>query len=155
EPAVEARLVVEAPDGRAVRFAHALIREALYEGIPAARRRRTHLHTAETLAATAPPDADAVAYHFRQAGDDPAVAWAVAAAERVQRAYAWRTAAERFRTALALLAGRDDTTRERGWLHLRIGLHLRFVERDQSYAELDEAAALAERVGDRTLAAFA
>ena len=38
-----AGLLGELPDGTGVRFAHALIREALYEGTLAARRRRLHL----------------------------------------------------------------------------------------------------------------
>src|SRR5205823_5780990 len=42
ERAAEARVVEETPDGGGVRFAHALIREALYEGTPAIRRGRLH-----------------------------------------------------------------------------------------------------------------
>ena len=42
ERAVEARVLDATPDGLAVRFAHALIREALYEGVLPPRRRAWH-----------------------------------------------------------------------------------------------------------------
>ena len=42
ERGVAAGLLVEAPDGERVQFAHALVREALYEGVLATRRRRLH-----------------------------------------------------------------------------------------------------------------
>jgi hypothetical protein len=51
-----------------VRFAHALIREALYLGTSPPRRRQWHRRTGEALL-HATPDPDVVAYHFRQAGD--------------------------------------------------------------------------------------
>ena len=62
-----------------MRFAHALIREALYDGA-AARRGGARCTGAagEALAATPRPDPDAVAYHFQRAGDARAAAWLVA-----------------------------------------------------------------------------
>ena len=42
QPATAAHLVTELPDGSGVRFAHALVREALYAGTPALRRRALH-----------------------------------------------------------------------------------------------------------------
>src|SRR5206468_994849 len=64
ERALDARLLAEASGGERVRFAHALIREALYEGIPAIRRRRVHRRAAEALAEGRDPDPDTVGYHF-------------------------------------------------------------------------------------------
>ena len=61
-----------------MQFAHALIREALYEGMPAPRRRRLHRAAGEALAAGHDPDPDAVANHFQRAGDERAAAWLVA-----------------------------------------------------------------------------
>ena len=46
-----ARLLIETRGGEQVGFAHALIREALYAGIPALRRRRIHRRVGEVLAA--------------------------------------------------------------------------------------------------------
>lgn len=73
ERATAARVLVETPDGLRARFAHALIREALYEGLLPSRRRRWHQLVAETLAGTDHPDPDTVASHFRRAGDARAV----------------------------------------------------------------------------------
>ncbi|HEX6737151.1 MAG TPA: AAA family ATPase, partial [Vicinamibacteria bacterium] len=69
EAAVRARLVEPTPDGAGIAFAHALVREALYEGLLPFRRREAHRRVGEALGALADPDPDAVARHFRQAGD--------------------------------------------------------------------------------------
>src|SRR5262249_23311410 len=87
EHAATAHLLVETPDGLAVRFAHALIREAVYEGISPARRRLLHREIAELLATQPQPDPDAVAMHFQRAADHRAVGWLVRAGERAQAAY--------------------------------------------------------------------
>ena len=73
--AVAARVLAETPDGQGVRFAHALVREALYEAIPLPRRRALHRRVAEALLATPHPDPDAVADHLQRAGDPRAVEW--------------------------------------------------------------------------------
>jgi predicted ATPase len=88
EGATAAGLLIEMPDGAWVRFTHALIREAIYEGEMATRRRRLHRAVAEALAATPHPDPDAIAYHFQQASDDRAVEWLKRAGERAQAAFA-------------------------------------------------------------------
>jgi len=68
ERAVAARVLDETADGKAVWFAHALIRDSLYEGMLAPRRRVWHRRIAEAIAATLQPDPHAVAHHFHQAG---------------------------------------------------------------------------------------
>src|SRR5439155_11089037 len=75
ERAVGARLLEEAPGGPGLRFVHALVREALYEGTLLPRRQGWHRRVAEALVAAPGPDPDAVAYHFRQAGDTRAIEW--------------------------------------------------------------------------------
>ena len=122
EPALAARVLEEGADGGAVRFAHALIREALYEGILGLRRRALHRRAAEALLATLDPDPDAVAHHLQRAGDARAVDWLVAAAERALRAHARHSAALRFEAALALLPGRGGDAARRGWLLLRLAI---------------------------------
>lgn len=83
ERAVEAHLL--GATEHAARFAHALYREALYEGLAPPRRRMLHRRVGEVLSALPVPaafppgrvrhasDPDAVAYHFQRAGDDPVI----------------------------------------------------------------------------------
>ncbi|MGN6675366.1 MAG: hypothetical protein ACTHMA_18895, partial [Thermomicrobiales bacterium] len=154
EGATEAGLLVATPDGAQARFAHALIREALYESVIPARRRGWHRRIAEALLATPAPDPDAVAYHFQRAGDERAGEWLVRAGERAQRAYAWLTAADRFEAALIMTEGQATITGERGWLLLRLSRLRRYADPRQGIAYLDEAGPVAVETGDRVLAAY-
>ena len=91
DEAVAARLVSEAPGtpGR-LRFAHALIRDSVYEGLTSARRIEAHREAGEVLEAQHAGDVEPVlaelAYHFVQAGQggetDKAVDYARRAGDR-------------------------------------------------------------------------
>jgi DNA-binding CsgD family transcriptional regulator len=154
ERGVTATLVEELPDGTGARFVHALIREAVYEGIRPSLRRALHRRVAEALLAQRrSPDPDAVAYHLQRAGDDRAVAWLVQAGERAQRAYAWVTAAERYTAALARVAESQADERERGWLLYRLGSVDRFDDAHAA-AYFREANEIATRIGDAVLFAI-
>jgi DNA-binding CsgD family transcriptional regulator/tetratricopeptide (TPR) repeat protein len=155
EQAVAANFVAVAGNGMAVHFVHALIREALYEGILPLRRRVWHRSIAEALEQAARPSPDAVAYHFQAAGDARAAAWLIRAGEGAERAYAWTTAAARFEAALPLLEADPATQRLRGWVLLHLGRLLRFATPERSVDYLDEARRVADVVGDRSLAALA
>lgn len=156
EQAVEARIVDATADGLAVRFTHALIREALYDGILPPRRRVWHRRIGEALLAqSASPDPDAVAYHLNQAGDRRAVDWLTRAGERAQRAFAWPTAAQRFEAALALLESDDSAMNERGWLRFRLALLGRFEDPRVGVAYLEEVERLGQVTDDRALVAYA
>ena len=156
EKAVEARVIEAATDGLSVRFAHALIREALYDGVLPPRRRVWHRQIGEALLAEDPhPDPDAVAYHLDRAGDRRAVDWLIRAGERAQRAFAWRTATLRFETAFARLQGDDSALNERGWLRFRLALLGRFEDSRLGVAYLEEAERLGQASDDRALAAYA
>ncbi len=126
EQGIEARLLIELPDGERVQFAHALIRETLYEGMLATRRRRMHRQIGETIAAQPDADPDAVAYHFQRAGDERGVEWLVKAGERAREAHAYITAVERMQEALALLVGSEHPALA-GSLALQIGALPTFV----------------------------
>ena len=142
ERAAAAHLLAASPDGASVRFAHALVREALYEGVLPPRRRGWHRRVAEALLAGRAPDPDAVAYHFQRAGDPRAVAWLVAAGDRADRAYAWLTAAERSEAALALLDGSGGDAAERGWLCFRLARLRRYGDHRQALGYAERATAL-------------
>ncbi|HEU5423238.1 MAG TPA: AAA family ATPase [Nitrolancea sp.] len=155
ERAASARLMEESGDGSGARFVHALIREALYEAIVPSRRRRLHRLAGESLVALPEPDADAVAHHFRAAGDERAAAWLIAAGERAERAYAWMTAAERFEAALSLMATQRAGAGQRGWLLYRLATLRRFGDAPRSVEALEDAGRLATEAGDLALAAYA
>ncbi len=155
EGAAAAGLLTEAPDGLHVRFAHALVREAVYEGISPARRRLLHRRIGELLTEQPHPDPDAVAMHFGRAADGRAVPWLIRAGERAQLAYAWLTAIERYEAALALREGADGDLGERGWLRYRIARLRRYGTPEQGIEYLDEALRIAAIVDDPALAAAA
>lgn len=150
-----AHVMAENRDGTGAVFAHALLREALYEEVLPSRRRSLHRRTGEALVAQPRPDTDAIASHFQCAGDARASEWLVRAGERAQAAYAWVTAAARFEVALALMEQGNVDARERGWLHLRLSRLLRYANTDRACACADEAYALGDAAGDPLLAAYA
>jgi DNA-binding CsgD family transcriptional regulator len=153
--AVAAHLVAEAPDGRAVRFAHALIREVLYDAFPAAARRHAHRAAGEALAAMARPDPDAVADHLQRAGDTRTAAWLERAGARAQAAFAYLTAAARYEAALALLEAQGASAGARGWLLLRLAVTRRYGNMARALGHAEAAARLAGEAGDPLLAGLA
>jgi len=155
ERAAEAHLLVAVGAGSSVAFAHALVREALYEGVLPPRRRAWHRRVAETLADLPNPDPDAVAQHFGQAGDPRAEAWLVQAGARAQRAYAWLTAAERYEAALALLEARGGDAAARGWLTFWLASLRRNAEPQRALGDAEAAERLAAEARDPLLAAMA
>lgn len=155
EQAVDAHLLEAERDGTHVRFVHALTREALYEGVLPPRRRLWHGRVAEALAAKTDADPDAVAYHLQQAGDPQAWEWLEQAGERAQRAYAWLTAIDRFRTAAALLDGMAGHEATRGRLLYRLVRLQRYSDPDKAIATHEEVERLVAEIGDCVLAADA
>lgn len=150
ERVVAARVIAELSDGSGVTFSHALIREALSEGIPASRRRGWHRAIADAIIATRKPDPDIVAYHLGAAGDARTVEWLVRAGERADAADAHRTADARFTEALALLNESDDLIL-RCELLLRLGRLRRQRDTAQSVRFFEEALRLALEAGDAAL----
>ncbi|SFN14177.1 Transcriptional regulatory protein, C terminal [Actinomadura madurae] len=88
-------LVTEPAPGR-MRFAHALVRDTLYDGVSRARRRRLHGRVAAALERHAPGEAAAIAHHYLEAGTDPAkaVRYARRAAAAAEARYAHAAAAD-------------------------------------------------------------
>ena len=152
EWAAEARLLMELDSGERVRFAHALIRETLYEGLPATRRRRLHRQAGEALSAAREPDPDAVAYHFEKARDARAPRWLVAAGDRADRLGAYVTAADRHERALDLLGDGDATLS--GWLLVRLGLLLRHTDLGRALGYLEAAEPAVRSSGNPALTAY-
>jgi eukaryotic-like serine/threonine-protein kinase len=123
DEAIEARVLAPLPGARgSLRFAHALIRETLYDQLTTVRRVQLHRSAGEALEALygshAEPHLAELAYHFFEAtpgGDvDKAVAYARRAAEHALSLLAYEEAARLVRTgleALELAEPTDEPTR--------------------------------------------
>ena len=148
ERALAAGLLAEARGGAEVTFAHALVREALYESIPALRRRRIHRATGEALAGEGDAAPDTVAYHFQQAGDARAAEWLLRAGWQAYRTLAYETARARFEEALPQLAAGEQA---------RVLFVLAAICRHQARGiqMAEDAVAAARLAGDEVLAAQA
>ncbi|HEU5424228.1 MAG TPA: AAA family ATPase, partial [Nitrolancea sp.] len=155
ERAEEARLLEATPEGAGVRFPHALLREALYEGIPTIRRRRLHRRVGELLAAGATPDPDMVADHFIRAADSRAADWLVKAGERAEQAYDWQAAVKRLEQAIGIMEGDPQRRREVAQLLYQMGDLDRYGDPARSVSYLDRSARLARESGDDALALMA
>jgi len=153
ERAVDAHLLEVDPDGRNVRFVHALTRRALFDSVLPPRRKQWHRRVGEALISHGSGDPDAVAYHFQAADDPRAGEWLLAAGDRAQRAYAWVTAAERLRAAFVLLENIKVEEQMLGRLACRIAFLKRFSDPAGAIEAIDDASLVAERIGDTILAA--
>jgi DNA-binding NarL/FixJ family response regulator len=148
EAAGLARLVDIAEDGASLRFVHALVREAVYAGIPPGQRRAWHRRAGELLATLPNPDPDGVAYHFQQAGDARAVDWLGRSGIRARALYAPQTAIDHLTRALDLARQLGHVPpltlyRERGLAHETAGDFRR------AQADFESALASARAAGDR------
>jgi DNA-binding SARP family transcriptional activator/class 3 adenylate cyclase len=111
DPAIAARLVTEAGSpAPGHRFVHALVRAALYEGLPTARRMELHRRAGDAIEAVHAAQVDdhlpALAHHFARAGRDrrsKAVDYATRAGDRALDQLAHQEAAGWYRQALDLL----------------------------------------------------
>ena len=97
-------LVTEPAAGR-IRFAHALVRDTLYQGLSRLRRSRLHARAAEAIERHSPGEVAALAYHFAEAGTDPAMAarYCRLAAEQAEQRFAYQEAARLWEQAIACL----------------------------------------------------
>jgi tetratricopeptide (TPR) repeat protein len=121
DEAAAARVVTEVPSGIGrLRFSHALVRDALYEGLATAQRTRLHREIGEALEGVHVEDPEAhlaeLAHHFCEAapgGDvDKAVEYARRAGERAATLLAYEEAVRLFRLALHVLEMRGPADRE-------------------------------------------
>ncbi|WHT23580.1 BTAD domain-containing putative transcriptional regulator [Crossiella sp. CA-258035] len=138
-----------------IRFAHALVRDTLYEEVSTARRARWHATIAESLETLRPNDIDALAHHHLLAGNrapaDRVAHYTAAAAQRAEDRFAPHEAARLWQAALAAHDG-DPRTR----LELLMGLvRAQAVTGNLETARHHRAAALAqaEALGDPELTA--
>ena len=157
EEAASARLLAGLPNapGR-LRFSHVLIRDALYESIPAPRRMRLHRAIGQALemlySANPEPHLAEVAHHFLAGGTpvrEKAIEYAKRAGDRAASQLAHEEAVRHYTSALHVLdatgSGDADRTCE---LLLSLGEALNRAGRSSEAKEvLRRAATLAERTG--------
>jgi DNA-binding SARP family transcriptional activator len=118
EEAVAARVVGEVPGGRGrLRFSHVLIRDTLYEDLPATRRLRLHRDIGEALEGlyteNLEPHLAELAHHYLEAGSaatEKAIRYAAGAGDRAASQLGYEEAARHYTSALRLLdtAGAAD-----------------------------------------------
>ena len=119
EEALASQVIEQVPSqpGRVLyRFSHAVIRQALYEGLSLPRRQRLHRRAADAIEAVYGQNLaahlPALALHYRQAGATAeaarAVEYSVKAGEAAQSVFAYEDAARHWEAALELLGGEGD-----------------------------------------------
>ena len=163
-PALAREIVVREPGrvGR-YRFAHALIRETLYEELGPAERIRLHGQIGEVLEEvhrTDPtPHLTALAHHFLEAaparGADKALVYSTRAGRHAAASLAYEAAAAHFQSALEVLGlARPGDERERCELLLARG-DVQWKSGDGRGARetFQQAAEIARRIGDAPLLA--
>jgi tetratricopeptide (TPR) repeat protein len=156
---ITARVVAEIPGapGR-LRFTHALIRDIVYENIPASQRLRLHQRVGEAVEAFYRHDLDPhlaeLAHHFFEAapGGDAgkAVSYAERAGHRAITLLAYEEATRLFRTALAALGPSQSPKEERVRCRLLLALGdalTRMGDREAAKEELRRAADIARQYG--------
>ncbi|HUG16159.1 MAG TPA: AAA family ATPase, partial [Thermomicrobiales bacterium] len=84
----EQHVLMAQPRRQALHFQHALVRQAIYDGMSLMRRRELHQRAGELLAERTNPDPTAIASHFYEAGDERALEWLCRTAEQAERLFA-------------------------------------------------------------------
>ena len=138
-PALEATLkanliVVEAEHSEVYRFAHGLIREVLYRRQWARRRKELHRQIAEEVERQQPENLFAIARHYVEAEQwGEAVAHSLAAGDEAVQQFAFHSALQWYRQALAAAEYVDDSPAEADYLTIynRLGRTYRALERHQ------------------------
>jgi ABC-type oligopeptide transport system substrate-binding subunit/DNA-binding SARP family transcriptional activator len=124
EYAERAQLIEEvgAEAGGTFRFVHTLIPTTLVDSTRALKRRRLHRCAAAALEARRPADLEALAYHYKQAGQaDKAADYLLQAGDRARRLYVHREAIAHYQEALEFLKAAGNLERAARTL-MKLGL---------------------------------
>jgi DNA-binding SARP family transcriptional activator len=110
ETATERGFLLERGPGR-FQFAHALVRDTLYQDISLSRRAIAHAEIGSAIERVRPDDVSALAHHFLLAGSPRALGYARAAAEQAERVFAPHEAARLWAAALSVAGDADVRVR--------------------------------------------
>ena len=159
-----ASLIDESADGGGYQFSHALVRDTLYDELPAARRARLHQRIAAALElqheGDLTPCLSALAHHWHAAGPAgdaaKAIEYATRAAEHATAMQAHEEAVRHYRLACAALTTAASGDAQRCRLSLGLGDAQNSAgDSALALATFADAAACARRVGDASLLARA
>ena len=147
EQAMQHHLLLAQPGQRAMRFSHALVRQAIYEAIPVLRRQALHRQVGERLANQARADPTMVANHFYESGDLRVLDWLVRAADRARDLFAPQAVIDACGRAVELVEQQGDDAfprvyRLRGWAYDSSG------EFERALRDYELALAVARRAQD-------
>ncbi len=159
ERAEQAALVVEADRSREYRFAHAIVRSTLLDGLSSTRRSLVHERLGLVFEDLPGDHLDELTYHWQQAGGSrgplKSAEYLRLAAARDAAALDWESAASRYRILLEMLAetaGHSELLIE-SWLGL--GHVLRSLGDPDYIDAMKTAGRLARSIGDHDLLARA
>jgi predicted ATPase/DNA-binding SARP family transcriptional activator len=165
DEAMAERVVAGVPDARGhLRFAHALIRDTLYESLPPTRRMRLHQRAGEVLEVVYANELEShlteLAHHFAEAAPagqiEKAVAYARRAGHRAAALLAFEEAARLYQLALSLAQADPSSVGERGELLLELAdVQARAGDLTAARQTFLQAAELAEAIGRGELLARA
>jgi tetratricopeptide (TPR) repeat protein len=155
ERVLRAGIIIDlATDGSHYRFSHALVREALYQDLPAARRAQLHAEIGAAIREVHKDDLRAhlaaLAHHFRAAGDvRNAIDYSIGAADAAENVFAYEDALSHLRPALTIAESHDHDDALRADVLLRLGrIVVVFENHDQGVAYLEKALRIFEQIGD-------
>ncbi|WP_129629862.1 ATP-binding protein [Candidatus Oscillochloris fontis] len=160
------RLIVAQPESslrcqQEYRFSHDLLREAIYEQIPAADLHIYHRRLAEWLVASCDDHvmnyAGLIAEHFERGGEQyHAGCWHMQAGAHARTAYALDTAMSHYQLAISLLANLPDANADLIAGHAALGqVQLEAAQFAEAVASFRRARDLASRCGDKQAEAHA
>jgi tetratricopeptide (TPR) repeat protein len=149
-----ARTIVLAPSTHGYRFAHALIRNALYETLAPSARIRLHSTIAEVLEAQFAADIDShcaeLAHHFAQAVEprlrDKAIVYSIRAGDAANAVFAYEDAVAHFQIALEMLDKIGAPPQQRGELMAKLGEVAGIVDHALAVGYFEKALRLFESI---------
>ena len=151
--------IVEPVGSSRYRFAHALIRGAMYDALDSSSRIRLHGRIAEVIEEIHTQDMHGheteLAYHFRAAGvTEKAIKYSCLAAKAASKVFAHAAAATHWRVAVALSEGQNDM--RRAYMLLRLGRVATYnLDPAEGIPRLEEALSLYRELKDEEKVAAA